>query len=217
MKQIITVTILTLISIVGICETDTTSATIPKDKINISILTCTAGAELYSGFGHTAVRIKNQTKGTDLVFNFGTFNFNEPNFYMKFVRGKLNYFLSIEDYKHFEQGYIYEKREIREQILNLDYAQKLEFEKRLFQIYESDERYYKYDFLYNNCSTKIYELLEETYGASLSLQKRNVSKDHSFMDYIHAYLVNSPWTKLGIDISLGLPCYKTPSARELSF
>ena len=186
-----------------------------QEDLQISILTCSAGQELYSAFGHTAIRVKDPSKGIDDVFNFGTFDFSQPNFYVKFTRGKLNYFLSIESFESFKRGYVYEQRAIREQVLNLTEVQKMHFVNRLMQIYNTEERFYKYDFLYNNCSTKIWELIEEVAGDGFVTEGDPLHK--TFRDYIHFYLLNKPWAKLGIDISLGSPCDKVMTIEEESF
>ena len=75
-----------------------------SSHIKISLLTCTPGAELYSAFGHTAIRITDSTSLTDYVFNYGTFNFEDPGFYTKFIRGKLLYYLSVENFQSDELG-----------------------------------------------------------------------------------------------------------------
>lgn len=84
--------------------------------IQISLLTCSPGEELYSTFGHSAIRIIDTAANRDVVFNYGTFNFEEPNFYMKFVRGKLNYFVSAENFEDFKYAYEMENRSITEQV-----------------------------------------------------------------------------------------------------
>src|SRR4051812_21975801 len=94
--------------------------------VRISLLTCAPGQELYSTFGHTAIRITDSVTRTDIVYNYGTFDFDDPNFYMKFVRGKLDYFLSAAYYPDFMYEYQEEQRSVTEQVLNLNCAQKLQ-------------------------------------------------------------------------------------------
>ena len=94
------------------------------DLAEISIITCAPGDELYSTFGHTAIRVKDPVKRIDNVYNYGTFNFETPNFYMKFLRGKLDYMLSVSPYKYFVISYMNENRWIKEQVLNLSISQK---------------------------------------------------------------------------------------------
>src|SRR5215210_5491542 len=89
-----------------------------SDRIRISLLTCTPGEDLYSTFGHSALRITDSTSHDDIVFNYGTFDFSEPGFYIKFIRGKLTFYLSTEDFDSFIQFYKEENRGITEQALN---------------------------------------------------------------------------------------------------
>src|SRR5690554_6590975 len=98
----------------------TASAQLPgvilSERAEVSLLTCSAGEELYSIFGHSAIRVNDPESGVDWVFNYGVFDFNDPNFYPNFVRGKLNYMLAVSSYKNFERAYIFEDRSIYEQV-----------------------------------------------------------------------------------------------------
>src|SRR5690606_12603044 len=88
-------------------------------RLRITLLTCTPGDELYSIFGHSALRVTDSTGRTDIVYNYGTFNFDDKNFYIRFARGKLNYFLSLEYFEDFVTQYAYTGRLITEQELLL--------------------------------------------------------------------------------------------------
>ena len=92
-------------------------------SLRISLLTCAPGAELYSTFGHTAIRVQYQTNGMDEVFNYGTFEFDDD-FYSKFVRGKLLYALSVQSFPEFLYQYQMESRSVVEQELSFTCAQK---------------------------------------------------------------------------------------------
>src|SRR6186713_137405 len=100
------------------------SAAQDSSHIRISLLTCTPGEELYSTFGHTAIRVTDSNSVTDNVFNYGTFNFDAPGFYTKFIRGKLLYYLSVEDFREFAYTYQAEHRGITEQVLNMSADEK---------------------------------------------------------------------------------------------
>src|SRR5438552_15290709 len=86
-------------------------------RLQISVLTCSPGDELYSLFGHSALRIYDSANRTDIIYNWGTFNFDEPNFYIKFMRGKLLYFVSPDTLPDFLYVYQYEGSSVIEQIL----------------------------------------------------------------------------------------------------
>lgn len=90
-----------------------------SDSIRISLLTCASGGEIYSLFGHTAIRYENLTRGIDAVFNYGLFNFNAPNFILRFALGETDYQLGVTDYKRFAAEYNYLERDVWQQVLNL--------------------------------------------------------------------------------------------------
>jgi hypothetical protein len=172
--------------------------------VRISLLTCAPGAELYSTFGHTALRITDSTTASDVVFNYGTFYFDDPDFYMKFVRGKLDYFLSAANYNDFMYEYQVDQRSVTEQVLNLSCAQKEEIVQALQTNMQPENRMYKYDFIYDNCTTRVRDLIFGSLpGAAVT--KRLVPAGTTARNLIHTYLDRGgePWSKLGIDILLG--------------
>lgn len=174
------------------------------DPLRVSLLTCAPGADLYSSFGHTAIRIQDRSLHTDYVFNYGTFQFDQPNFYLKFIRGKLDFMLSISTFEEFMYEYRVTQRSVTEQVLNLTGAQKNQILDFLKDNYRPSKRYYKYDFLYDNCATRIRDLLlGQIKGTAI---EGKIVPDHtSFRDLIYHYLDKGgqPWSKLGIDILLG--------------
>ena len=85
------------------------------DSIRISLLTCASGGEIYSLFGHTAIRYENFTRGIDAVFNYGMFNFNAPNFIFRFALGETDYQLGVTNYEHFASEYNYLGRDVWQQ------------------------------------------------------------------------------------------------------
>lgn len=174
----------------------------------VSVLTCSPGTELYSTFGHTAIRIVDSSNQTDLVYNFGTFDFNDPNFYSKFTRGKLAYFLSVASLPEFLYEYQLEGRKVTEQILNIDSSSKRQLATELAQTLITENRFYQYDFLYNNCTSKIRDLLIKE--GVLNTNYHLVSKPASFRNFLHQYLQsgNHHWSQLGIDLLLGSPIDK---------
>src|ERR1044072_1645516 len=120
----------------------------------ISVITCGPGDELYSLFGHTALRIIDSVHHSDIVYNWGGFTFDQPNFYLKFMRGKLLYYSTADYYPEFMQEYIEENRGVYEQVLNLDSTSKQQIIEAIKYNMEGDNRFYKYDFLLDNCTTR---------------------------------------------------------------
>ena len=172
--------------------------------LRISLLTCSPGEELYATFGHSALRVTDSASNEDIVYNYGTFNFDEPGFYTKFVRGKLMYYLSTEDFSSFKRAYEYERRSMIEQVLNLSCNEKEKMYQLLRQNLMGENKFYKYDFLFDNCTTRLRDLLEKTAEApvhfSTIVKEKTTFRQHIFeyMDYN-----DKLWTKLGMDILLG--------------
>jgi Domain of unknown function (DUF4105) len=172
--------------------------------LRISVLTCSPGQDLYSLFGHNALRIRDSSNGTDIIYNWGTFDFNEPNFYIKFMRGKLLYFLSPDHVQDFVYAYQYEGRSVTEQVLYISCEDKLKIYRAVEENLKGDNKFYKYDFLFDNCTTRIRDLLEKEV-AGIKVSGSMVPKETTFRNMLHSYLDkgSQPWSKLGIDILLG--------------
>jgi Domain of unknown function (DUF4105) len=177
-----------------------------SSAIRISLLTCTPGAELYSVFGHSALRVVDSAAGTDIVYNYGTFDFNDPDFYTKFVRGKLMYFVSQVSYPDFIFEYQYFKRGVVEQVLHLSPIKKKKIQSFLFENIREENRYYKYDFLYDNCTTRLRDIIFQKEENSIVEVPMIVESGQTFRDHLHYYLnrAEMKWTALGIDLLLGI-------------
>lgn len=169
----------------------------------ISVITCGPGTELYSLFGHTAIRIIDSTTHSDIVYNWGGFTFDQPNFYLKFLRGKLLYYSSADYYPDFMNEYVYEERSVYEQVLNLDSASKQKIIAAINFNMQGQNRFYKYDFLLDNCTTRVKNIVFE--NVSSEIKENVIPEKTTSRDLIHYYLERGgqPWTALGIDILLG--------------
>ena len=186
--------------------------------LRVSLLTCTPGEELYSTFGHSAVRVTDSVSHDDIVYNYGTFNFDEPGFYTKFVRGKLLYYLSTEDFESFKNDYQQENRGITEQVLNLTCSEKYNILMMLQANLMAENRFYKYDFLFDNCTTRLRDLVEKVADTSIHFGNVLQSKK-TFRNLIYEYLDNNDkqWSKLGIDILLGSPTDAVMKPEQVMF
>lgn len=174
-------------------------------KLRISLLTCSPGSELYSTFGHSAIRVTDIAAGTDIIYNYGTFDFYDPMFLMKFTRGQLLYFLDQQSFSDFMNDYRAENRSVSEQILNLSCAEKTELQRALFVNIREENKYYQYDFLFDNCTTRIRDLILKRKGVQYQTGNILPAPGFTFRNHIHHYLDNNKqfWSKLGIDILLG--------------
>lgn len=188
-----------------------------RSGLRISVLTCAPGQELYSTFGHTAIRVVDSIQHTDIVYNYGTFDFSDPDFYSKFTRGKLDYFLSIASLPDFMYEYQSENRDVHEQVLALSDQAKKAIQQALNDNLAGAARYYKYDFLYNNCTSRVRDIVMK-YGG-LQADQRLVPAGTSFRDMLHEYLDrgNQAWSKFGIDLVLGSPIDKKAGIAESMF
>ncbi|MEO9011856.1 MAG: DUF4105 domain-containing protein [Ginsengibacter sp.] len=187
-------------------------------RLRISLLTADPGEALYSTFGHSALRVTDSANNTDIVYNYGTFNFDEAGFYSKFVRGKLNYYLSRDYFDSFKAEYQQENRTLTEQVLNLSCAEKQKIQLSLDNNLLPQNLFYKYDFLFDNCTTRLRDLVEKS--ADRSIQFNPVVKTRvTFRNLIHEYLDynDKQWSKLGIDILLGSKTDAVMKPREVMF
>jgi hypothetical protein len=187
--------------------------------IRISLLTCTPGQELYSTFGHSALRVVDSTNNFDTIFNYGTFDFYDPAFIHKFVKGRLLYFVSTDGLNSFLEEYRYFKRGVTEQALNLSCDQKRHLVAALFENAKEENKYYKYDFNYDNCTTRLRDMVEKSAADSLDCKNILPKPNTTFRNLIHIYLNRGgqQWSKFGIDLLLGSPMDKVVTNREAMF
>ncbi len=183
------------------------NAQVLSEASTISLLTGSPGSELYSTFGHSAIRVHDPSQQLDLVFNYGTFDFRTPNFYLKFTQGKLKYMLSIQQFDGFLMDFKAENRSLTEQVLNLDLNQRRKLLAMLLENYQPENRYYKYDFFFDNCATRIRDIMLAAFGDDFKYHfPDRWSKDElTFRNLIDLYLTDHDWSDFGIDIALGLP------------
>ena len=173
-----------------------------NDEIQFSIIKIGPyESELYSAFGHSGIRYVDKKNNIDHFYNYGIFDFNQPNFYVNFLNGKLLYMVAKYDYRTAEKYYINEDRYIKEQVLSLNESQKILLYNILEQNIRPENRTYLYNYVYDNCATKIRDVLNNVYGESLSFTSEPENK--SFRQLMDLYLKNNKWGDLGIDICLG--------------
>lgn len=181
-----------------------------------SILTCSPGDELYSVFGHSAIRLHDAAAGVDSVYNYGTFDFDTPGFYGKFAQGRLNYMLSRQYFPIFQHEYLLTNRWVKEQRLVLDSLDAQRLYDLLEENYRPDNRFYRYDFFYDNCATRIRDMLRVALGDRLTFGLPEKS-GHSFRDQVETYTARMPWSAFGIYLALGWPYEKEMEAEEIMF
>ncbi len=178
------------------------SQSIPlSDKCKISVLTCGSGNQLYSTFGHTAIRINDYERDLDVVYNYGMFDFNEGNFYLKFIKGDLQYFVATTTYQEFILEYQFEQREVLEQTLLLSPTQKQQLFELLNSSLQGTEKFYTYKFIDRNCTTMILDKINLILGSEI-VQKVD-SSQLTYREVLHPYFENYFYYKFGISIIFG--------------
>ena len=176
--------------------------TSPDDDIQISILTVGTADESHSLYGHTAIRIQDDFRGIDHVFNYGMFDFSTPNFMLRFVKGDMQYFAGAYPYADFEYNYRYENRSIYEQTLALSTEEKLNLINALQESIKGDDKFYTYKFIDRNCTTKVVDVVNSILQDKKVIYKHDIS-DLTYRDVLYPYAENHFFQKLGINIMFG--------------
>lgn len=214
--------LLLTITIQGVCRAQHDTAMAPQKHtsgLRISLITCGPGYnEIYEVFGHTAVRIIDSQDKTDLVYNYGTFNGFEENFELKFMRGKLPYYLSVYPFRDFVPEYIQTRRSVAEQVLDLNDGQKEAIQQYLDVNAEPENRQYKYDFFYDNCATRIRDIFPNSIGKDFKYHPiLPAGSKETFRDIINRYFYATKWERFGINILLGSKIDKVMTDKDVMF
>jgi hypothetical protein len=180
------------------------------------MLTILPGEAVYSEFGHSAFRVRDPGRDIDRLYNYGTFAFGDPLFVPKFVYGQLDYYLSVVPYDAAYRHYQRLRRPIIEQHLQLTASQR----SALFRFLEinarPENRMYRYDFLFDNCSTRIRDALESAVGDAVQFTGRP-DPNQSFRHLLDPWVADRPPLSLGFDLVLGTPTDRTATPREAMF
>lgn len=189
-----------------------------SDQAEISVMTFGPyQGELYSAFGHSAFRVYDPLNNINEAYNYGIFDFDQPNFYLNFTRGHLYYQLGVYDYSRFRDHYISYNRFIHEQILNLTAEQKQKMFEFLQWNAQPENKFYRYDYFYNNCATKMRDIVVKNFGDAVKFDGSYITTNYTIRDLTEIYLGYQPWGDLGIDICLGLPMDKVATPYEYMF
>jgi hypothetical protein len=211
--KIMKICVLLLLAAMGAAaQTDTST------HLRVSLLTVGVGDEIYASFGHTGIRVIDSVNGTDIVYNWGTFDGFQEDFELKFMRGKLLYYASSETFRHFYGAYVEEQRGVEEQEIHLTDGQKRQLQEFLDENLLEENRYYKYDFLYDNCATRLRDVFPKTFGAAFRWgQALPADSKLTFRDEINHYLAPLPWERFGINLLLGAKIDKVMKNEDAMF
>ena len=200
---------------------------LPKlsDKAEISVMTCAGDPSvLYYAFGHTAIRVQDPELNIDVVYNYGTFDFNQPNFYLNFTKGRLLYTLSRRRFDTFLIEYEMEERWVRQQVLNLTPEEMNDVFQYLEHNFLPENRDYLYDPLFDNCSTVINRILADNFGEEILYGQPNdetlseeISGAPTFRQLVRSHLKINSWGSFGIDLAFGGVVDRKASLQERMF
>ncbi|MCB9189721.1 MAG: DUF4105 domain-containing protein [Flavobacteriales bacterium] len=191
-----------------------------SENSKMYLITCEVGDEIYTQFGHSALRVVDPVMGQDITFNWGVFDIpdDEVDFMYKFAKATLPYKMDVSTTNEFVFPYYkYEKREVRQQELNLTLDQKNKIWKLLEENALPENKYYKYDFFFDNCATRIRDIFDKALGDELIWAKHAEADKYTFREMIDVGFQSHPWLDFGIDIVLGYKIDKKVSNANLMF
>lgn len=202
-----------------LCLKNGQASPIDSSHMRISLITCGPGSdEVWQVFGHTAVRILDSSKGTDMVYNYGTFNGFDENFEINFMRGKLLYYLSEYPFIEFLPEYQATGRSVIEQVLLIDGEKKQKIASFLEWNARPQNRSYKYDFFFDNCATRIRDILPESLGEGFVYgPTQKTGHEKSFRTIINKYFETTQWVRFGVNILLGSKTDKIMTNSDIMF
>ena len=198
-----------------ILGTLTVSAEVRRGDIEVSVLTCSPGREVYSYYGHTAIRVKDRNMGTDLVFNYGVFDFNSENFLWRFVLGQTDYICMATPWEYFTVEYEKRGSSVVAQVLNLTEAETMNVRDFLYNNVRKENCVYRYNFLKNNCTTKVMDCVDACVEGELVYSW--VSEPCTYRGILREYTKDYPWSQEGNDVLLGADVDTTLSHRATCF
>ena len=175
----------------------------PAPSTEVWLVTYGPGEIYWQRFGHNAIWIRDADLGLDHVFNFGFFDFNQENFFLRFLQGRLLYFSAAQPAQREFSSYIDENRSIRAQRLKLPQEQSLRLVEYLVDEVQPENRDYLYDYYTNNCSSRVRDALDLALGGALASSTKPVKGEQSWRDHTRRLTVGNFWIYLGLEIALG--------------
>ena len=188
------------------------------DTLEASLITCSPGDKIYELYGHTAIRIHNSSNKEDWVFNFGMFSFNSPHFIWRFLRGQTDYYLAAYPFPEFVHEYIARGSSLTEQVLNLTSNETHNLLMALSKLALREDWTYRYNFLYDNCTTRARDQIEQAIIGKVVYPTEPVQNGEiSYRKIIHQYTTKHPWDEFGQDLLLGSQADRPISLHQQQF
>ena len=186
-----------------------------SEDIEVSVITCSPGQEVYSLYGHTAIRVRDKERGTDYVFNYGVFDFNTEHFAWKFVLGKTDYICAAAPWQYFTREYEKRGSSVIAQVLNLTTSEAIKIRDYLLNNISKENCVYRYNYLTNNCTTRVMDCIDSCIEGSLVYSWKDTLM--TYRDILHQYTQDYPWTQDGNDLLLGADVDTVLSHRATCF
>ena len=193
------------------------NGTSSADSIEVSLLTCSPHEEIYSLYGHSALRYHDLRTGEDLAFNYGIFSFKKPFFVLRFALGKTDYELGVVPFEVFKREYRKFGSQVVEQVLNISAEEKMRIYNALLINYRPENRVYRYNFFYDNCTTRARDIIERNINGKIVYAFDNDDYIPTYREIIHEHTIHHPWAKVGNDMCLGFKADVGISQREQQF
>lgn len=186
------------------------------DSVNISLLTCSPGHEIWSLYGHTAIRFEDRLHHADYAINYGLFDLSKKYFVIRFIFGLTDYQMGIEDYGMFLTDYGEEGRGVIEQRLNLSRQEKLAIAEAIQANYDPSVRTYRYNYFYDNCTTRARDILVRHLNGKVQYQT-NHNVQSSYREMIHQWNHDHRWMAFGCDLLLGVGADRRTNYQQQQF
>lgn len=193
----------------------TATAQTAADSLQVSLLTASPGTEVYEKFGHTALRVHDASGRTDVVFNYGLFSFNAPNFIYRFVKGETDYQLGATEYPYFTMEYAMRGSQVNEQVLNISPEEAARIFRALLENYRPENRVYRYNFFFDNCSTRPRDIIAANLSDSIIYGKPEF--ESTFRELVYGKTDRDSWLSFGIDLTLGANADRKATFAEAMF
>ena len=192
------------------------TAQINYDSLEISLLTCSPHQEIYSLYGHTAIRCQDKATGEDLVVNYGMFDFNQPYFVLRFVFGLTDYSMGISSFNDFIRAYRYYKSSVTQQQLNLTAHEKASIMQAIAENARPENLVYRYNYFYDNCTTRARDMLTNHLDGEVRYTQP-IDSAATFRSMMHSCVEEHPWARFGNDLLLGLQADRPTTRSDQQF
>lgn len=188
------------------------------DSVEISLLTCQPHDEIYSLYGHTAIRYHDLHRNSklDIAFNYGVFDFKKSFFVLRFVFGLTDYELGAYPYKFFLGEYRQFGSMVTEQVLNLTNEEKQSLHDALAINLLPQNKVYRYNYFYNNCTTKARDIIEQSINGKVEYAERK-GFTPTWREMVHDMTRHHPWARFGNDLLLGVMADTKATPRQQEF